>query len=211
MNHLYNTPYLLWFSKYVLIYKEEQVTRALHHGPFIYTHAHEHVAMPHPHCTILSPRRTSVSQTICYSIYFTLNLLNLRVYLNWTFYNKCIIIQNAIFIIITIDFICLYKENLKEIRWYHIFFHFFQIDAVVVQGHKGNATVVGSIPTRRNGLLFINIFICSLWPRQKPGVELRHSTRSVCTRLQRQRIQRPTLLYVGDRMSLIFFYYFSIW
>ena len=38
--------------------------------------------------------------------------------------------------------------------------------------------VVGSIPIRRNALLFINIFISSLWYQgKKRGVEFRRSTR----------------------------------
>ena len=39
--------------------------------------------------------------------------------------------------------------------------------AVVVQG---NATVVGSIPTSRNELLFIDILISSLWHQGKSSV-----------------------------------------
>ena len=34
---------------------------------------------------------------------------------------------------------------------------------VVAQGCHCNATVVGSIPTRKNELLFINIFVSPLW------------------------------------------------
>ena len=52
------------------------------------------------------------------------------------------------------------------------------IKAVVAQRPKG-AVVVGSILIRGNELLFFNIFIFSLTPRQNPRVEFCHSTRNV--------------------------------
>ena len=47
---------------------------------------------------------------------------------------------------------------------------------VVAQVCDCKVSVVGSIPTRVNELLFIHIFIFSFG--KKPGVEFRHSTRN---------------------------------
>ena len=64
------------------------------------------------------------------------------------------------------------------------------VEAVVAQGHNdSNATVVDSIPTKDNKLLFINIFISSLAPMQKPGVEFRQSRKCLKTRFP-----MPTLI-----------------
>ena len=54
---------------------------------------------------------------------------------------------------------------------------FFRCDVVALTCDR-NAMFVGSIPTRRNEILFIDILIPSLVTRSKRRVELRHRTRT---------------------------------
>ena len=56
----------------------------------------------------------------------------------------------------------------KEKMFFIIKYVLVTAETIVVQGHKGvTVTIVGSIPTQGNELLFINIFISSPWYQGK--------------------------------------------
>ena len=61
-----------------------------------------------------------------------------------------------------------------------------------VQGCDLNATVIGSMPTRGNELLFLNIFISSLWYQDKSPEKIGGKWETECLNT---RFPLPTLMY----------------
>ena len=68
--------------------------------------------------------------------------------------------------------------------------------AVVAQRCGGNATVVGSIPTRRNELFYLSLLLLSF---------LRSDTKALKTQCLNTKFPLSTLPYAGYNVNLIFY------